>query len=268
MPEGHTIHRLARDLAELQGPPLQASSPQGRFAAGAAQIDGAALTATDAFGKHLLLEMGSDDAGSARQTVHVHLGMQGKWFRYADPSRPALKQVRLRLASPEVAWDLIAPSTCEVLDDAGVRQLTSTLGPDPLRPDADVEAALAALAREPRPIGAVLLDQAVLAGVGNVFRNEALHAVGVHPAQPSRSLSPVQLRRLWSVLQAMMRTAVEDGRIVTVDAPDRLAVPESEARRVYKQEHCRDCGSPVTVSTVGGRTAYVCPAEQPLGPEG
>jgi endonuclease-8 len=61
----------------------------------------------------------------------------------------------------------------------------------------------------------------------------------------------------------MMEQAVDDGRIVTVDAEDRLSLPESESRRVYKQDQCRDCGAPVTVATVGGRTAYFCPVEQP-----
>jgi endonuclease-8 len=60
-----------------------------------------------------------------------------------------------------------------------------------------------------------------------------------------------------------MGRAVEDGRIVTVDVPDRLAVPEDEARRVYKQAHCRDCGADVDVGQVGGRTSYSCPVEQP-----
>jgi endonuclease-8 len=60
----------------------------------------------------------------------------------------------------------------------------------------------------------------------------------------------------------MMAQAVEDGRIITVDGPDRLSTPEPQSRRVYKQEHCRDCGAPVTTSMVGGRTAYVCPVEQ------
>jgi endonuclease-8 len=64
----------------------------------------------------------------------------------------------------------------------------------------------------------------------------------------------------------MMQQAVEDGRIVTVDGPDRLAVPEAEARHVYKQQHCRDCGAPVEVRQIGGRTAYVCPLEQPPPP--
>jgi endonuclease VIII len=257
VPEGHTVHRAARDLGELVGTPLRVSSPQGRFAAGAERVDGAALDAVEAFGKHLFLRADTGDA------VHVHLGMQGTWLRSSDPSRPALKQVRLRLATAGVAWDLVAPSVCELLDDAAATAVTSRLGPDPLRPDADEAAAVATLAADPRPIGTVLLDQAALAGVGNVFRAEALHAVGVAPQRASRSLGTDGAARLWSVLRAMMDRAVDDGRIITVDAPDRLALPEAESRKVYKQEHCRDCGAPVSVGTVGGRTAYWCPVDQP-----
>jgi endonuclease-8 len=190
--------------------------------------------------------------------------MQGKWLRYGDPTGTPLKQVRLRLAAERAAWDLIAPSVCELLDDDGMRRVTVGLGPDPLRADADTSAAISVMASDPRPIGGVLLDQAVVAGVGNVFRNEALHAVGVDPRRPSRSLSREQLAALWAVLQSMMSRAVEDGRIITVDADDRLSLPESESRRVYKQQHCRDCGAPVRVDTVGGRTAYVCPVEQAM----
>ena len=256
MPEGHTIHRLARDLAELEGQEVRATSPQGRFADGAARIDGDVLTATDAVGKHLFLTLANDIH------VHVHLGMQGTFFRYDDPATPPLKQVRLRVASESVAWDLIAPSICELVDDGGRRRDTDALGPDPLRADADMAAAVAALATDPRAIGAALLDQAVLAGVGNVFRNEALHEIGVDPHTPSRAMTEDRLLELWNVLRRMMEQAVEDGRIVTVDGPDRLDVPESDARRVYKQERCRDCGAPVSTGTVGGRTAYWCSAEQ------
>jgi len=113
--------------------------------------------------------------------VHLHLGMQGKWLRYDDPAVVPRPQVRLRLATPKVARDLIAPSVCEVLDADGVRRVTAGLGPDPLRSDADVPAALAAMSSDLRAVGTVLLDQSVLAGVGNVCRNEALHAVGVDP---------------------------------------------------------------------------------------
>ncbi|HJR37538.1 MAG TPA: Fpg/Nei family DNA glycosylase, partial [Nocardioidaceae bacterium] len=178
-------------------------------------------------------------------------------------SLPPLPQVRLRLASKAVAWDLVAPSKCEILDPAGVTALLSRLGPDPLRADAGVTRAVQAMHRAGGPIGAVLLDQAVVAGVGNVFRSEALHAIGVAPTRPARAMTQPELSGLWDVLQHMMSRAVQDGRIITVDGPDRLSLPESEARKVYKQERCRDCGAPVVTSEVGSRTAYHCPVEQP-----
>lgn len=256
MPEGHTVHRNARDLAPLVGAPLRVSSPQGRFAEEAAQVDGAPLGSVEAWGKHLLLGL-----GDARY-VHVHLGMRGTWLP-RPPGEPPIRSARLRVEGAAGTWELVAPSTCELLDPPAAAAVVARLGPDPLRPDADREAALAALGRGTTAIGALLLDQSVVAGVGNVFRAEALHAVGVHPRTPGRSVERSTLERLWDVLVAMMGRAVEDGRIVTVDAQDRSAVPEAEARRVYKQAHCRDCGADVVVEQVGGRTSYACPVEQP-----
>ena len=260
MPEGHTIHRLARDLRELAGCQVRATSPQGRFAEGAVRLDGAHVRGPEAHGKHLFVHTHEGEH------LHVHLGMHGRFLRYPDPAQPPLKQARLRIGTADVAWDLVAPSTCEVLGDAEVERLVTRLGPDPLRADADREKAVRSLISSPRPVGAVLLDQAVVAGVGNVFRNEALHEVRVHPATPARDLPRVLGEQLWDVLRRMMSQAVEDGRIVTVDGPDRLSVPESEARHVYKQQRCRDCGAPVEVTEIGGRTAYLCPAEQPPPP--
>ncbi|EIE98456.1 Fpg/Nei family DNA glycosylase [Saccharomonospora glauca] len=258
MPEGHVVHRLARELgADLTGHRLSVSSPRGRFGAEAARLHGAVLRRTDAHGKHLLVDFSRDER------LHVHLGMQGKWLRFDDPGRPALPQVRLRLASEVVAWDLLAPLRCELLSEEAVRDLVRGLGPDPLRSDADAEAAVAALRAAPGAVGAALLDQSVISGVGNVFRNEALHAVGIAPRRPCRELTDSEARTLWAELRRMMERAVEDGRIVTMDVPDRATIPESEARKVYKQKYCRDCGAPVVTDTVGGRTAYHCPREQP-----
>lgn len=256
MPEGHTVHRNARDLAPLVGDRVRVSSPQGRFAAEAAQVDGAPLGSVGAWGKHLLLDLG--DA----HHVHVHLGMRGTWLP-RPPGAPPIPSARLRIEGAAGTWELVAPATCQLLDTSAAAAVVARLGPDPLRPDADRDAALAALGRGTTAIGALLLDQSVLAGVGNVFRAESLHAVGVHPRTPGRSVERPTLERLWDVLVAMMGRAVEDGRIVTVDAPDRSAVPEAEARRVYKQTHCRDCGADVMVEQVGGRTSYACPVEQP-----
>ena len=255
MPEGHTLHRLARDMAELVGPEVDATSPQGRFPA--EQVDGQRLAGVEAYGKHLLVEVDSGDS------VHVHLGMRGKWLRFAPVTGPGLPQVRLRLAVPEVAWDLIAPSTCELLDQAGRAKLVGGLGPDPLRTDGDPDEAFRRVAAHPGTIAAALLDQSRIAGVGNVFRAEVLHGMRMPPTRPARTVTEEEFAELWARLQAMMAQAVDDGRIITVDAEDRLAVPEAESRRVYKRERCYDCGTPIVTGTIEGRTTYACPRCQP-----
>ena len=109
-----------------------------------------------------------------------------------------------------------------------------------------------------------MLDQSVVAGVGNVLRAESLFAAGLNPGRPTSILQRADFDRWWQILLAMMRRAVEETRIITVpDATDRGTLPEQQARMVYKQPTCRRCGTPVAVSVIGGRTAYVCPVCQP-----
>ena len=278
MPEGHTLHRLAGQLSELVGHEVTASSPQGRFDAG--PVERSLVTDVQAYGKHLLVTLrpgpfpelvegpstSSGVGGGPELSVHVHLGMRGKWLRFSPVTGPGLKQVRLRLATSEVAWDLIAPSTCELLDADGRAALLATLGPDPLRAEADADEARRRLQTYPGTVGAALMDQGVLAGVGNVFRAEILHACRIPPSRPAARVTDAEFAVLWPGLQAMMAQGVEDGRIITVDVPagaDRQAVPEAESRRVYKQTACYDCGTTVVTTTVNGRTAYACPHCQP-----
>jgi endonuclease-8 len=259
VPEGHVLHRLAGEQQELTGSALRVSSPQGRFADGAAQLDGRVLDGVEAVGKHLLHRFGDE-------ALHTHLGMRGVWYRSAPPSPEPRPSVRVRLAAPGVAWDLIAPTTCEVLDAGAVAVLRERLGPDPLRDDADPERFVAALTADRRALGVTLLDQSVVAGAGNVFRTEALFACRLHPGRSSATVSPDEARALWETLAGMMRRGVEDGRIITVDVPagsERLDVPEEEARRVYKRARCAECGAEVVTFEQGGRTAYVCPVQQP-----
>jgi endonuclease VIII len=259
VPEGHVLHRLAREQQELAGSTVAVSSPQGRFAEGAAQLDGRVVEAVEAVGKHLMHRFGDD-------ALHTHLGMRGVWYRSAPPSPEPRPSVRVRLAAPDVAWDLMAPITCEVLDAGGVRALRDRLGPDPLRGDADPERFVRTLTADRRALGVVLLDQSVLAGAGNVFRTEALFACRLHPGRSSATVSPNEARALWDTLSGMMRRGVEDGRIITVDVPagsDRLDVPEEVARRVYKRERCAECGAEVVTWQLGGRVAYACPVHQP-----
>jgi endonuclease VIII len=259
VPEGHVLHRLAGEQQELVGSSLRVTSPQGRFAQGAAGLDGRRLDGVEAVGKHLLHRFGD-------VSLHTHLGLRGVWYRSAPPSPEARPSVRVRLAGPEAAWDLIAPTTCEVLDEDGVRALRDRLGPDPLRSDAAPARFVEALGRDRRALGVTLLDQAVIAGVGNVFRTEALFACRLNPGRVSSSVPADEARALWDTLAAMMRQGVEDGRIITVDVPagsERLDVPEEVARRVYKRERCAECGAEVATWPLGGRVAYACPVQQP-----
>jgi endonuclease-8 len=255
VPEGHLIHKLASQLSELVGPPVNASSPQGRFAVQA--IDGRPLLGVEAYGKNLLID------SAARVCVRVHLGMRGKWLRFAPVSGPGLPQVRLRLRTDDVAWDLIAPSRCDLLDADGRAKLIASLGPDPLRGDADPAEAYRRVSAYPGPIAAALLDQSIIAGAGNVFRAEVLHSRGIAPTRSAATLTLGEFLGLWESLRAMMATARDEGRIVTVDGANRLTVPEDRSRRVYKQATCYDCGSPVLQASIGGRTSYACPDCQP-----
>ena len=110
------------------------------------------------------------------------------------------------------------------------------------------------------------MDQSVLAGVGNVFRAEILHALRIAPDASGRPADRRRVRRAVVAARAMMGQGVADGRIITVDVPpgqDRPAVPEAVARRVYKRDACADCGTPVVTSTLQGRTVYACPRCQP-----
>lgn len=241
------MHGLAEALRPLVGCPVAASSPQGRFTAAAETVDGAVCEAVEAWGKHLLVDFG------AAGTVHVHLGMQGVMLRTSASVEPK-RQVRLRLATPHVAWDLIAPATCELLEETGVKELLGGLGPDPLRAGADAGRVRAAFRHDDRPVGTVLLDQSVLSGVGNVFRAEVLLATGLHPTRPASTLDDATFARLWETLRAMMTRAQIEGRIVT-RPPD--------GRMIYKQDRCGRCGGPVETFPLGGRTAYACPNDQP-----
>jgi len=142
VPEGHTIRRLARThTRRFVGHEVAVSSPQGRFARDAELVDGRVLRAVDAHGKHLF-HVYADDL-----VVHVHLGLYGRFTTHSGAVTPPRGQVRMRLVGPTHWADLRGPIACEVIGEVEVEALRSRLGPDPLRPDADPEAAWARIAR-------------------------------------------------------------------------------------------------------------------------
>lgn len=260
MPEGHTIHRLARDIAkDLRGHAVGTAHRQDRFADGARRLDGRVLERTSANGKHLFLHF--DEA----EIVHIHLGLFGKLRRYTAPVPEPSDALRVRFHGPEAAWDLTGAITCELRDPGVLDEVAATLGPDPLRRGARSEEFVRRVRRSAKPIGALLLDQGVIAGIGNVYRAEILHLTGIHPATEGRALSDEQVQRIWDVTVEQLRLGLKRDRIVTVPMRGRrlASMTREDSVYVYKQAECRSCGTPVEHSDVGGRNMFACPRCQP-----
>ncbi len=248
MPEGHTIRRLADDcLDRFGGRAVRASSPQGPFAASAALIDGQELKETDAHGKHLFL--GFPGAG----WVHIHLGLYGKVAFGAAPPPPPVGAVRLRLVGDEHVMDLRGPTACELITPAEKQAIHDRLGPDPLR-TADPEPAWRRVSRSRTSVAALLMDQKVAAGVGNVYRAEVLFRQGIDPYRPGRELTRRQWDAIWADLVALMREGVRNNRIDTVR-------PEHTPRAMGRPPRVDDHGGEVYVYRSLGRPCLVCGGE-------
>lgn len=267
MPEGHIIRIEAdRQQRVLSGKRVRASSPQGRFTE-ADVLDGKTLRQVEGRGKLLFYHFPKDTI------LAVHLGRLGRFRLHetADPPEPR-GAVRLRLQARHATLDLIAPITCKLVTPEHRTRELARLGPDPLAPDFDEPAARAwvrdKVARSRKPIGALLLDQSIFTGVGNIFRAEALFRVGVHPAVLAQELTDGQFDALWRDMLHLMRVATDAGHIVGVERSD-VDKPATKLKRgerflVYHRDTCRRCGSELETLTLGGREIQYCPEHQPV----
>jgi endonuclease-8 len=259
VPEGHTIHRLARDHAALiRDNPVSLSSPQGRFVEGAALLSGRRLDGIEPYGKHLFYAFGE-------QFLHVHLGLYGSWTSgFGAP--PAVKgQLRLRMTAGNAWLDLRGPTACELHTPEDKQAVLARLGPDPLRKDADPERAWHRISRSRSTIGQLLMDQAVLAGVGNVYRAEVLFLAGLSPFTLGQDITRPVWDALWTDIGSRMRKGVQAGRIITTTA--RGVVAREDAHYVYRRAGlpCRRCGAEVRTEVMAARNLFWCPSCQPLG---
>ncbi len=270
MPEGHTLHRLARDLTDaFAGSPVRVSSPQGRFAAEAVQLDGQVVEGAEAWGKQLFVEFAGE------RYVHIHLGLYGRLAIASAPAPEPVGQVRLRIVGtgPGGAYaDLRGATACDLWTRAQVEACVARLGPDPLREDADPERAWDRIHRSASPIGGLLMNQEVLAGVGNVYRAELLFRHRLDHMRPGRTLRKAQWQGMWDDLVALMRQGVEDNRIDTVREEHTPEAMGREPRRddhggevyVYRRsgQPCLVCGRHVRTAEVEGRNLFWCPGCQ------
>jgi len=242
------LARAARRLQVLVGERVEVETPHPRAAVKqlAQRLDGRRLLGVEAAGKNLLLRF--EDGIVLRS----HLRMSGRWQVHARGSKLVGRPwVVLRGAEREgVLWN----GPVLELDDRAVRRL----GPDILAQPPDLEAMIANLRRDHRrAIGDALLDQRLVAGIGNLWKAEALWEAGVSPWQPAVEVSDEELRAVLQAAHELMTTSVETRR---------------ERRLVYNRagRGCRRCGTPIEARGQGeaNRTAYWCPSCQAgEGPE-
>lgn len=255
MAEGDTILRTARRIGQaLEGAQVEVSapSPRGR-AAGMERLDGRTLDRVDARGKHLLLHLGD-------LVLHSHLGMSGSWHVYGRGSswrKP-----------PGGAWAVLKGERSEAVQFGGPTlrvlradtlhrdPILSRLGPDVLAPEFDPGPVTSSLrTATDRAIGDALLDQTLIAGIGNIFKSEACFAARQDPWQPIATISDDQLQRVIQAAHDLMLDAVEHGR------DDRI---------VYRRagRPCPNCATPILSRGQGdaNRTTYWCPVCQESPP--
>jgi endonuclease VIII len=251
MPEGDSLHRAARRLQVLVGERVAVETPHPQAAAErvAERLDGRRLLGVEAVGKNLLL---SFEGGLV---LRSHLRMSGRW------------QVRRR-GSPRrgLPWLVLqSPSHEAVLWNGPVLELsnraTRRLGPDILAEAADFERMLANLRREHpgRELGDALLDQRLVAGIGNLWKAEALWHARVSPWRPLGELTDEELQNGLGEAARLMRGSIETG---------------SKERAVYRRagRPCPRCRTAIRSRGQGddNRTAYWCPScqrgEDPPGP--
>ncbi|MFC5632618.1 Fpg/Nei family DNA glycosylase [Streptomyces bullii] len=269
MPEGHTIHRLAKDYtsAFADGTPVHVTSPQGTFAAAAALLTHTPLHTADAHGKHLFLNFADSDAW-----IHIHLGLFGKVTFGPAPAPPPTDTVRLRLANDTAYVDLRGPTTCALITAPEKQAIHDRLGPDPLRPDADPHRAYARISRSRTTIAALLMDQKVVAGVGNVYRAEVLFRRNIDPYRPGKGITPAEWDAIWTDLVELMREGVRTNRIDTVrpeHTPEAMGRPPRVDDHggevyVYRRTHqpCHICGGEIRTADLAARNLFWCPTCQ------
>ncbi len=266
VPEGHAIHNQARRLrTRFKSRPVRVDSPQGRFAADAKRIDGHVLDTVEAHGKHLFIRFGD-------LWVHVHLGLFGKWRIAKGPAPEPKGQIRLRLQNDDGYAELRGPTVCELLDEEAKKAAVARIGPDPIR-KSDPTPAWNRVERSRVPIGALLMDQRVFAGVGNIYRAEVLFRQNISPFRPGKQVSRNEFDAMWDDLVVLMADGTKKGRIDTVRAEH---LPEIMGRRPRKDRHggevyvyrragqpCHLCGDEVLMEEMGARKLYWCPTCQP-----
>jgi endonuclease-8 len=276
MPEGDTIYRSARTLHKVL-----AGHVVTRFETAYAHIDrvnvdtpivGQTVEQCEARGKHILMHF------SGGQILRTHMRMNGSWHVYRPGERwwrgPQAMRVRIETAEwVAVAFDV------PVAEFVTLKQLESTdpvaqLGPDLLGATFDRdEAVRRIIVSGARAIAMTLLDQRIVAGIGNIYKSEVLFLSGVHPDTPSSAVPKEKLEAMMDLARSLLRDNVVEGsspNIQTYRNLRQLSPASNHDDNVWvygrKGKPCRKCGTPIEMKKMGldARSTYWCPHCQPI----
>jgi endonuclease VIII len=260
MAEGHAVVRWARSLLPLVGEPLTRVDAPRRWQERARQVVGARIVRVETRGKHLLIH------ASSGRTIHCHAMQYGSW--QVGVTGMALRKeeryVRLRLRTPTLEAIFFHGPVMEILtpDELDSHAVLTALGPDLMGDDFDRnEAWRRTQAAGARAIGDVVLDQRVVAGIGNIYKSEGLFLAGIDPRRVAGDVTRVELERVWDELIPLMHEgARHHGAITTLPAKLRT---DGQRTWVYRRRGraCFRCGAPVERVRQGElqRATYHCP---------
>ena len=272
LPEAETIVRGLRrtvvgetiDHVRVARPDVLRQS-RSSFAAG---VIGHRIAAIERRGKNVLIQL--DQA----RLIAVNLGMTGGLLPFRAPprgaARPTHAAITFRFGSGGclVFNDTRRFGTVEALDETTWRARSSRMGPEPLARGYRPSHLHAALQHSRSPIRSWLLDQRRVAGIGNIYANEALFLAGVHPQRPARNVGRDEAYALHAHLRDVLNAAIEAGGTTIRDYRNTDGGKGEYVRRlnVYgrNEEECLRCGTEVQRIVFGGRSAFFCPGCQVL----
>jgi len=276
LPELPEVETIVRDLrerligrrivaVEVFDPRVVAPGEPAAFVAG---LTGRQVATIDRRGKYILITL--DDARS----LLTHLRMTGSLIEqpFAPPDADVPKHVRLSLRFDNGRQLLFRDprrfGTFILIEPAGRAALDARLGPEPLSEAFDATALAQRIGKRAAPIKSLLLNQALLAGLGNIYADEALFAASLRPTRPANSLTPAEITRLTGAIRDVLARAVAcRGTTLDDDAfhdLDGKTGQYQEVVQVYRRtgKPCRRCGTPVERVKIAGRSSHFCPVCQ------
>jgi formamidopyrimidine-DNA glycosylase len=232
----------------------------------AAKVRGRTIVAVERRGKNVLLVL------DARRLVAVNLGMTGRLLPYPAPPAPTHRSghpaVRFRFVSGAtlVFDDTRRFGTVECLSAEEWLERSQRMGPEPLDESFTPDVLHAALRVSRAPVRSWLLDQRRVAGVGNIYANEALHLARIHPATEARAITRPEAGRLHAAVREVLGRAIGAGGTTIRDYRNADGEEGLYARSllVYDRtgEPCARCGRAIRRTVFGGRSAFHCPGCQ------